>query len=362
MPKERECYAKKYKVCKGNWDLYIPFWEKSFKLLNQYGNVALITPDKWLSIKYGKALRSCILPYIYNISNYSTFYAFESAGVSTVVVMAQRKEINKIRVVHFDELFDVVDEVKVDKFYLNKYDNIGLCLSKNLKTLINLMTNEQLGDSFNINGAATVSETYEIAKIVEDVSDYDANLYFKFINTGIIDKFGNRWGTKQMTYVKIKYNFPVVNKNELKKMFPKRYKQAESSKLITTGIRYLKVFGDFNGEYLAAKSTEVITPKEGANIKCILPILNSSVVFFFMKEAYGGMALGGGITFSPDNLSKIPIPKIDNEDMNRLEAIADELSKSCFDCTNQDELDSYIYQLYNLNDYDIQVIEKFKKQ
>ena len=162
-----------------------------------------------------------------------------------------------------------------------------------------------------------------------------------------------------MTYVKQKYMHPVVSKQGLKEMFPRRYAQAKAEKLITTGIRYFKVYGDYNGDYLAAKSTEIITAKKDLSIKALLPILNSSVVFFFLKEAYGGIALGGGITFSPNNLSKIPLPKVDEVAIERLENMSNRFSIE-FTEDDQDVLDNYMYKLFNLTEEEIRIIEDFK--
>lgn len=359
LPLERELYAKKFECAKGNWDLYIPFWENGFKLLNDNGNISLITPNKWLAIKYGAALREFITPYLYNISDYSDFYAFESADVSTVVAMAQKKSCDFITATKFDDNYNIVKNRVVSKDTIAPFDNLSLCLSDNFDTLYKILNNPRLEEDFLISGAATVSETYEIAKLVEDVSEPDNETYFKFINTGIIDKFETQWGDEIMTYVKVKYQNPVVNKEALKEAFPKRYAQAISPKLVTTGIRYFEVFGDFEGEYFAAKSTEIITQKNNISIKTILPILNSNVVFFFIKEAYGGMAMGGGITFSPDNLSKIPIPRVDDNKVTLLHNMVDKYAKG-FGEQEQDELDEFIYKLYGLNADEKAVIEEFK--
>lgn len=359
MPEMRELYAKIFKCTKGNWDLYIPFWEKGFGLLNPNGNMAFITPNKWLAIKYGAALREYLFKHIYNVSDFSQFYAFESADVSTVVVMAKSISVETIKAVKFDSNYEIKESEIVEKTLIEPFDNISLCLSNDFDTLYKILKNEKLGDSFDISGAATVSETYEIAKLVEDIKDADSDQYFKFINTGIIDKFTSLWGQDIMTYVKVKYEYPVVKKEALLKAFPKRYAQAVSPKLITTGIRYLEVYGDFTGEYLAAKSTEIITAKKDVDIKTILPILNSTVVFYFIKEAYSGLAMGGGITFSPDNLSKIPLPQLNAENVAKLNSLSMRYSQS-FDLDLQNELDEYIYKLYRLDDKDIDVLEKFK--
>ena len=361
MAKERELYSKIYISTRGNWDLYIPFWEKGFNLLNSTGCIALITPNKWLAIKYGETLRKILFDFIYNVSDYTDFNAFESANISTVVVMAKKTKSSYILATKFGKGFSIRRSLLINKEVIREFDNISLCLSNNFETLNKILKNKSLIDEFNIKGSATVSETYEIAKIVENVEKPDKDLYFKFINTGIIDKFTNNWGIEEMTYVKEKYLFPVVSKKKLKQLYPKRYEQACMPKLVTTCIRYFEVFGDFKGEYLSAKSTEIITAKGKVTIKTILPILNSNVVFFFIKEAYGNVSMGGGITFSPDNLCKIPIPELTDEESKKLEELTEKYS-IYFGEQEQNELDEYIYKLYKLDKNDIEIIEKFKSE
>ena len=361
MPEQRELYASRFTCAKGNWDLYIPFWEKGFNLLNPTGVMSLITPNKWLAIKYGAALRKFLFPYLFNISDYSDFYAFESADVSTVVAMASKTVCDNICAIKFDGDYSIKSKNEVKKKTIEPFDNISLCLSDNFEVLQKMLDNETLGDLFNISGAATVSETYEIAKYLYDnkSKDVDNSKYLKFVNTGTIDKFTTAWGHNEMTYVKQKYLYPVIDKNGLKKAFPRRYQQGITPKLITTGIRYFEVFGDFEGKYMAAKSTEIITAKASMDIKTVLPILNSNVVFFFLKEAYGGMAMGGGITFSPDNLSKIPIPKIDETAQVRLYQLAEKYAVG-FDEESQDELDEYVCKLYGFGEKEKNIINSFK--
>ena len=139
LPLEREMYAKKFKCAKGNWDLYIPFWENGFNLLNENGNISLITPNKWLAIKYGAALREFITPYLYNINDYSDFYAFESADVSTVVAMAQKRICDTITATKFDDIYTIIKNKIVNKEVIAPFDNLSLCLSDNFDTLYSIL-------------------------------------------------------------------------------------------------------------------------------------------------------------------------------------------------------------------------------
>ena len=92
-PELRRILAKKYVSAKGNWDVYIPFCELSFNLMHEKGIAGLITPNKWLSINYGKSLRQLTKSLVYKIVDYSRFRAFETTGVFPVVAFKQVSEI-----------------------------------------------------------------------------------------------------------------------------------------------------------------------------------------------------------------------------------------------------------------------------
>lgn len=64
----REWITKNYEYCKGNWDIYIAFFNLSYLLLNSSGNLTFITPDKWISKPFGYELRKGLLKNMLAIS------------------------------------------------------------------------------------------------------------------------------------------------------------------------------------------------------------------------------------------------------------------------------------------------------
>ncbi|MBV4420530.1 Eco57I restriction-modification methylase domain-containing protein [Clostridium tyrobutyricum] len=371
MSELRKNLSKKYSTTKGNWDLYIPFWEKAYNLINSMGNATLITPNKWLAIKYGEALRNCLFDKIYNITDYSTFKAFETADVSTVVVFVCNILSQKINVIKFNSEFSIDSRHTVYKSKIKELDNLSLCLSNSYSTLEKIINNDTLNKYFILEEAATVSETYKIANYLLDCIDEDTSKYFKFINTGTIDKYRSLWGIAQMTYVKRKYIKPVILKNDVESNFKRRYKQALSPKIITTGIRYFECYLDDSGEYLAAKSTVIIREKSNFKLCTVLPILNSNLVYYFLKEAYSGLAMGGGVNFTANNLSKIPIPNINEQQIQRLNMYSNIMqsyyfNKKSINTSNVnplemfEEIDEFVYSLYSLNEQDIKILNEFK--
>jgi hypothetical protein len=56
-PELRQLIQRTYSMTKGNWDIYIAFYEKGLNLLSACGVLSFITPDKWISKPFGDELR-----------------------------------------------------------------------------------------------------------------------------------------------------------------------------------------------------------------------------------------------------------------------------------------------------------------
>ncbi len=100
-------------------------------------------------------------------------------------------------------------------------------------------------------------------------------------------------------------------------------------------------------------------------IKYITALLNSKCIYFAMRKFY----MGGGIEgeLKTNNLEKIPIPKITPENQELARKITDG-TKAILEAKEKDpkantqklekEIDTLVYQLYNLTDEEIKIIEE----
>ncbi len=100
-------------------------------------------------------------------------------------------------------------------------------------------------------------------------------------------------------------------------------------------------------------------------IKYITALLNSKCIYFAMRKFY----MGGGIEgeLKTNNLEKIPIPKITPENQKLAHKITDG-AKAILEAKEKDpkantqelekEIDALVYQLYNLTDAEIKIIEE----
>ena len=361
----RRLLAKMYVTTKGNWDLYIPFWEISLKLIHEQGIATLITPNKWLSISYGKALRQYSKSFAYKFVDYSGFRVFESAGVFPIVVFMSNHPPNSIWVERYADNHNLISNQILPSEVTKKFENWGVFLSENLDLVVTIMEkSKKLSEYCDIEAAFTVSEAYKLSEYLSELSAAVSDT-FKFINTGTIDPFISLWGTKKTTYLKQKYDRPVVDRELFRKHFEKRYIQTISPKIIISGIRHFEAFLDTNGEWIAGKSTVVLRNFSGIRPEMMLGILNSRIVSFFLKECYASLAMDGGINFSPANVSEIPIPDIQKskdkcdeimEIVNRIIIEkSDDIAKDTSDLEN--EIDKLVYALYGLTDDEIAIVE-----
>jgi type I restriction-modification system DNA methylase subunit len=314
VPDEREYISDHFKTASGNWDLYIPFWEQVIQLSNNEGRTSLITPNKWISIGYGKALREFASNNIYQIADFSRIRVFEDVGIFPIVAVMgklKRSEQSKVKIWVYDTGFDILYKQIVPRELFENINNWGLALSRSWSAVKNVEKYSQnLGDLFSAEEAFTVSEAYDVAELIHEIQ-LDEEDYYKFIVTGTIDRYESLWGVDNTKYLKTDYLKPVVNEQQLQKQFDRRAKQAKSKKILISGIRHFEAFLDIDGSFLAGKSTVIVRGFKGKlKAQALLTILNSSLMTFYIKEMYGSLAMDAGINFTAPLVSRLPIRSI----------------------------------------------------
>ncbi|GAA7707235.1 class I SAM-dependent DNA methyltransferase [Helicobacter pylori] len=116
------------------------------------------------------------------------------------------------------------------------------------------------------------------------------------------------------------------------------------------------------------EKTAFMIVSDAYNLKLLTALLNSKLITFYFKDFCGGCILGkSGYQYNKHALEKIPIPQITEKNQ--------ELADKITDCTKQilvlkekdpkantqrseKEIDALVYQLYNLTDEEIKIIEE----
>jgi len=306
--KEREYISKNYKFASGNWDIYIAFFERGLDLLKSDGNLIFITPDKWISKNFGLNFRKSNLSHFKNITHVGR-NIFESAKVDSIITQMTSKKISSIEVGNFlkkkYETINIVNNNTISKPY-----TFDFLLSKNLE-LINFCDNikSSVKEFLVCENACATSDCYLLKKWIEEEPKNPSKEYFKLVNTGTLDKFFTKWGLKSMTYLKDKYEKPVVSKNNFLNQFQNSYyKKTILPKLIIKGLTKLDVALDLSGEVIPGKSTLIFTSNDLDKLKILSGVLNSSLPIRYIKEKYSSSSYNGGVNFTKDMLNDFPFP------------------------------------------------------
>jgi hypothetical protein len=140
---------------------------------------------------------------------------------------------------------------------------------------------------------------------------------------------------------------------------------ANKEKLITPYLSLgSQLSYDENGEFYGNTKCFglVKNPHIKESYKFYLSILNSKLMWFFIRNTSSVMS-GGYFTYTKDSLSPFPLPKMANiEDTRPLENLVENImenKKLNIDTKDlESEIDQLVYQLYDLTEEEIEIIEK----
>ena len=210
--------------------------------------------------------------------------------------------------------------------------------------------------SVDITGAATVAEAYEIKLVLSELESNQTEPYFRFINTGTIDKYKSLWGTKKTQYIKGAYQQPVVKTSDLQEINPTRVAQSAAPKIIVAGMSSSieAVFDE--GEILAGKSTSIIRG-DVQLLKAILAVINSKLLDFWLRINFNSLKMAGGyINVGVNEISSLPIhTSVPN--ISRLIDCVNRLLIQPDDNASLDEIDLIVYRLYDLTYDEVLIVD-----
>lgn len=366
----RDEIQKTYSYTKGNWDIYIAFFEIGFNILQNQGVLTFITPDKWISKPFGNALRIGKIHNIFEILR-SGRGVFESVNVDSIISFFSSKKKKRIQVFDFiDERFILKRDVQKD--ILSPPFALDSLFSDHLELLqkINQIGSKSLADMATCENACATSAAYLLKPLIEDWCNDCDNKKLKIVNTGTISKYSSRWGKSRMTYLKDKYLCPIVEEERFFDSFKNTYAaKAKKPKIIIKGLNLLDACIDLNGDTIPGKSTLIVTSDDKKTLKLLLAILNSKLAFFYLKEKYPASSYNKGTTFTKAMINEFPLPDITDAQKRDLINLSDKLVKltSEDDYFNnkekqanveqlQDRVDKLIYKIYRLTNEEVSAI------
>lgn len=214
--------------------------------------------------------------------------------------------------------------------------------------------------------ACATSDAYKLKEYVHDIKfdDFDPIHHLKIINTGTVGKYDSKWGKSKMTYLKDKYDFPVLDKTAFKTAFKNSYMEKSfKPKIIIKGLTLLDGCIDLEGQIVPGKSTLVISKPKGREHELYFPlaVVNSKLAMFYIKEKYRGSSYNQGINFNTDMLNNLPVPEINNQNVLKIESIIQKilsLKKNGLETAELEEvINQTLYKIYNFTFDEVKQID-----
>lgn len=348
----RDYIVENYNLAVGNWDIYIPFFEKALAIAKPDGIIAFITPDKWLTKPFGSALRSVYSSKITSILRAGSGI-FDSARVDSIITMFDKSGSDKIEAYTMVEgAAKFVRSEQIDSDGLFSFDLLFSEYAAILKKIRKLPLN--LNSVAVCENACATSDAYKLKDIIFDGDGANDPMFLKIINTGTIDKYISKYGIKPMTYLKDKYLFPVVDKNKFLTIFPKTYgEKSLKPKIIGKGLTLLDWCIDSSGEFVPGKTTLVVLSDDIKTLKFLLGVLNSQFAFFYIANCYASSSYNGGIVFTKEMINDLPLPSPSGEYFEPIVELVDKIVDAKKTGETSAELESIlnklVFKLYDVS-------------
>jgi len=367
-PELRQLIQASYSLTKGNWDIYIAFYEKGFTVLGRRGVISFITPDKWISKPFGDQLRTKTTDKIFSILKAGRS-VFESATVDAIVTIFLSLPQPLLHVFEYAGTRITLKRT-ISKDALTPPYAYDWVFSDFVELLAKVTTHSgKLSDFGLCENACATSDAYKLKEFVqEEPKNANDRDYLRMINTGTIGKFVSKWGHREMVYLGDRYSRPVVHKKKFLAAFRNTYGQkAIKRKLIVKGLNLLDACLDSEGTIIPGKTTLLITARSVETLKLLAAILNSSVPFFYLKEKYPASSYNQGTTFTKEMINDLPIPEINPYDRQRLVSGVDRILAAKQRDVGADvsalerEINDLLYALYRLTPEEIKIVDEARR-
>lgn len=369
----------------GHYDMYIPFVERAFNLSNMSGLICYITPNKYLSKRYGNKLRPIILKNfkILSLLDLSQIKIFETASVYSLVSIFKKEspEIDYFtKVKSLKKWIEPKDiewnKIRQSNFLKNKNQIFDIEIDNIERTIFDKIENNcfSLGEISKIlTGTPAINLYYEWPKLINNLNDTILGNQLKLINVSNIDRFVINWGGN-IRVAKNKYKDAVIsfddrligiNKWSAFKIHPK-------ITIKGTALRLTAAEDEYGYANVSLYSIIYHDSNNNSLNRLILGLLNSVLLNYWYTKKFASNNLSGNyISFNGVYLKQIPIPKLENIDKllkNKIETMVDQIltlkkqNKDADTKSLESQIDQLVYKLYDLTPEEIKIIEKSNKK
>ncbi|GAA8867096.1 class I SAM-dependent DNA methyltransferase [Helicobacter pylori] len=340
----KEKYRQIYREVSGSYDIFILFILMGLRL-QKVSNFAWIIPNKFTSTEYGRLIFEKLKSEnkIKSIVDVSYIKTFESASVYPILLIGKNNSV-------------------YSEYYIESQDDLS---DNNLKertlSIANLhfITMAQYGLKFQ--SGTTGFEAQKIFSYIQSGSQQDS---IPFAVSGSIDKYV--CDTSRVPYMRKCFKYPHIS---IKVPVAKtKIDFWTNEKIVIAGMT--KVIEAYYTKTPLALGVGIYAIYDfcGINPLLILGVLNSSFMSWYARENFKDKHMSGGyLGLNKGNLEKLPMFELEKSNQptaDKIIALVDKIlalkEKDPKANTQklEKEIDALVYQLYNLTDEEIKIIEE----
>ncbi|WRF69258.1 Eco57I restriction-modification methylase domain-containing protein [Helicobacter pylori] len=339
----KEKYRQIYREVSGSYDIFILFILMGLRL-QKVSNFAWIIPNKFTSTEYGRPIFEKLKSEnkIKSIVDVSYIKTFESASVYPILLIGKNNSV-------------------YSEYYIESQDDLS---DNNLKertlSIANLrfITMAQYGLKFQ--SGTTGFEAQKIFSYIKSGYQQDS---IPFAVSGSVDKYV--CDTSRVPYMRKCFKYPHISvKVPVAKT---KIDFWTNEKIVIAGMT--KVIEAYYTKTPLALGVGIYAIYDfcGINPLLILGVLNSSFMSWYARENFKDKHMSGGyLGLNKGNLEKLPmfeLTKSNQPTADKIIVLVDKIlqAKAKDPKANtqrlEKEIDALVYQLYNLTDEEIKIIE-----
>lgn len=403
-----------YHIYSGTADLSIYFDELGINLLANCGILSFITTNKFFNTGYGEKVRKLLASKKINIVlNFEQVEVFEDVLVSSVIINVEKKN-NEIGNKFTYEKFYKLKCNEFKKRFVEQQGSFGLypqeCLDErewSFADTTQLLLKEKIekgntslkdidgvnvyrGVTTGFNPAFIISDEQREKLILQDTKN--AKIIKKMLQGRNIRKWYYNESNENLIFTRrgidIK-QYPVIEKHLLQyydQLKPKKqstdqvgrkpgkykwfeildntayYPHFEKSEKIIWGLTADKWAYTLDCDQHYLPSNGYIMTSEFLPIRFLLGLLNSKVLHHYFSYI-GVMTAGGAYTLKAATIEALPIPSTPSSQQQSIISLVNEIltikkkTPQADVSTLEHEIDLIVYQLYELTDDEIKVVE-----
>ncbi|MCB1186988.1 N-6 DNA methylase [bacterium] len=341
-----------YRCARGNWDLFVPFLERSMDLLKDGGRLCMVVPTRAIAADYAATLqRDVLLHWQLERVRLLPDDVFHDAKVWSCVLQLRRQPADPRQPVNLQR-GEPLETSAVSQSLLRRLPEGYLCAAYSAAAgyIAELLEGGgSLADLFDCRDGCTTDEAYRIRDMLVDD---EAASGPRLLNTGTIDPFVPLWGSQPCRYLGRNLQHPVVIPGKLQAELPTRAEQAASPKLLCAGLATrIECLADHEGSYLCGKAAVQLLPRAEmpeSELDFLCGLLNSRLMQWLYRSLFGLRAYSSrALNIGPRQLERLPLRR--GRQSARIAELSRQLAGDNGNTELLAELDSLVEALYGVD-------------